>query len=99
MSNFVSFLFLIKDKRKKGRGTDKNLDGNESEEAEIEEVKNLFFWQRKRIYLRTSKYDNMKHLLISQSETTTLWTNCTNTCFGVNRAMRATPKKMTVNHT
>ena len=43
MSNFVSFLFLIKDKRKKGWGTDKNLDGNESEEAEIEEVKNLFF--------------------------------------------------------
>ena len=42
MSNFVSFLFLIKDKHKKGRGTDKNLDGNESEEAEIEEVKNLF---------------------------------------------------------
>ena len=29
----------MKDKRKKGRGTDKNLDGNESEEAEIEEVK------------------------------------------------------------
>ena len=25
------------------RGTDKNLDENESEEAEIEEVKNLFF--------------------------------------------------------
>ena len=43
MSNFVSFLFLIKDKRKKGRGTDKNLDGNESEEAEIEEVKKFFF--------------------------------------------------------
>ena len=89
MSNFVSFLFLIKDKHKKGRGTDKNLDGNESEEAEIEEVKNLFFWQRKRIYLRTSKYDNMKHL----------WTNCTNTCFGVNRVMRATPKKVIVNRT
>ena len=30
MSNFVSFLFLIKDKCKKGRGTDKNLDGTES---------------------------------------------------------------------
>ena len=29
----------MKDKRKKGRGTDKNLDGDESEEAEIEEVK------------------------------------------------------------
>ena len=86
MSNFVSFLFLIKDKRKKGRGTDKNLDGNESEEAEIEEVKNLFFWWRKRIYLRNSKYDNTKYLLISKSETTTLRTNCTNTCFGVNRA-------------
>ena len=28
----------MKDKRKKGRGTDKNLDGDESEEAEIEEV-------------------------------------------------------------
>ena len=55
MSNFVSFLFLIKDKHKKSWGTDKNLDGNESEEAEIEEVKNLFFWRRKRIYLRTSK--------------------------------------------
>ena len=41
MSNFVSFLFLIKDKREKGRGTDKNLDGNESEEAEIEEVKKM----------------------------------------------------------
>ena len=99
MSNFVSFLFLIKDKRKKGRGTDKNLDGNESEEAEIEEVKNLFFWQRKRIYLRTSKYDNTKHLLISKLETTTLRTNCTNTCFGVIRVTRATPKKMIVNHT
>ena len=99
MSNFVSFLFLIKDKRKKGRGTDKNLDGNESEEAEIEEVKKLVFWQRKRIYLRTSKYDNTKHLLISKSETTTLWTNCTNTCFGVNRVMRVTPKKMIVNCT
>ena len=99
MSNFVSFLFLIKDNRKKGWGTDKNLDGNESEEAEIEEVKNLFFWQRKRIYLRTSKYDNTKHLLISKLETTTLRTNCTNTCFGVNRAMRATPKKMIVNRT
>ena len=99
MSNFVSFLFLIKDKHKKGQGTDKNLDGNESEEAEIEEVKNLVFLQRKRIYLRTSKYDNMKHLLISKSETTTLWTNCTNTCFGVNRVTRATPKKMIVNCT
>ena len=100
MSNFVSFLFLIKDKHKKGQGTDKNLNGNESEEAEIEEVKICFlFWQRKRIYLRTSKYDNTKHLLISKSETTTLWTNCTNTCFGVNRVTRATPKKMTVNHT
>ena len=99
MSNFVSFLFLIKDKCKTGRGTDKNLDGNESEEAEIEEVKNLFFWQQKRIYLRTSKYDNTKHLLISKSETTTLRTNCTNTCFGVNRVTRATPKKMIVNHT
>ena len=66
MSNFVSFLFLIKDKRKKGQSTDKNLDGNESEEAEIEEVKNLFFWRRKRIYLRTSKYNNTKHLLISK---------------------------------
>ena len=99
MSNFVSFLFLIKDKHKKGQGTDKNLDGNESEEAEIEEVKNLFFWWRKRIYLRTSKYDNTKHLLISKSETTTLWTNCINTCFGVNRVMRATPKKMIVNRT
>ena len=43
MSNFVSFLFLIKDKHKKGQGTDKIVDGNESEEAEIEEVKNLFF--------------------------------------------------------
>ena len=32
----------MKDKRKKGRGTDKNLDGNESEEAEIEEVKFFF---------------------------------------------------------
>ena len=96
MSNFVSFLFLIKAKRKKGWGTDKNLDGNESEEAEIEEVKNLFFWQRKRIYLRTSQYDNKKHLLISKSETTTLRTNCSNTCFGVNRVMRATPKKMIV---
>ena len=32
----------MKDKRKKGRGTDKNLDGNESEEAEIEEVKCFF---------------------------------------------------------
>ena len=91
MSNFVSFLFLIKDKCKKGRGTDKNLDGNKSEE-----VKNLFFWQRKRIYLRTSKYDNTKHLLISKSETTTLRTNCTNTCFGVNRVTRVTPKKMIV---
>ena len=29
----------MKDKCKKGRGTDKNLDGDESEEAEIEEVK------------------------------------------------------------
>ena len=96
MSNFVSFLFLIKDKHKKGQGTDKNLDGNESEEAEIEEVKILVFWQRKRIYLRTSKYDNTKHLLISKSETMTLRTNCTNTCFGVNRAARATPKKMIV---
>ena len=99
MSNFVSFLFLIKDKRKKGRGTDKNLDWNESEEAEIEEVKNLVFWRRKRIYLRTSKYDNTKYLLISKLETMTLWTNCTNTCFGVNRAMRATPKKIIVNRT
>ena len=99
MSNFVSFLFLIKDKCKKGRGTDKNLDGNKCEEAEIEEVKNLFIWRRKRIYLRTSKYDNTKHLLISKSETTTLQTNCTNTCFGVNRATRVTPKKMIVIHT
>ena len=101
MSNFVSFLFLIKDKRIKGWSTDKNLDGNELEEAEIEEVKNLFFWQRKRIdlYLTTSKYDNTKHLLISKLETTTLRTNCTNTCFGVNRATRATPKKMIVIHT
>ena len=99
MSNFVSFLFLIKDKRKKGQGTDKNLDGNESEEAEIEEVKILFFWQRKRIYLRTSKYDNMKHLLTSKSETMTLQTNCTNTYFGVNSSMRVTPKKMIVIHT
>ena len=99
MSNFVSILFLIKDKLKKGRGTNKNLDGNKSEEAEIEEVKNLFFWRRKRIYLRTSKYDNMKHLLISKSETMTLRTNCTNTCFGVKRVTRATPKKMIVNHT
>ena len=48
MSNFVSFLFLIKDNRKKGWGTDKNLDGNESEEAEIEEVKNLFFLAEKK---------------------------------------------------
>ena len=49
MSNFVSFLFLIKDKCKKGRGTDKNVDGNELEEAEIEEVKNLeFFWAEKK---------------------------------------------------
>ena len=48
MCNFVSFLFLIKDKRKKGRGTNKNLDGNESEEAEIEEVKNLFFLVEKK---------------------------------------------------
>ena len=32
----------MKDKRKKGQGTDKNLDGNESEEAEIEEVKCFF---------------------------------------------------------
>ena len=32
----------MKDKHKKGRGTDKNLDGNESEEAEIEEVKFFF---------------------------------------------------------
>ena len=48
MSNFVSFLFLIKDKHKKGRGTDKNLDGNESEEAEIEEVKNLVFLAEKK---------------------------------------------------
>ena len=38
----------MKDRRKKGRGTDKNLDGDESEEAEIEEVKFFFsFWQRK----------------------------------------------------
>ena len=38
----------MKDKRKKGRGTDNYLDGNESEEAEIEEVKCFFpFWQRK----------------------------------------------------
>ena len=96
LSVFVSFLFLIKDKHKKGWRTDKNLDGNESEEAEIEEVKNLFFWRRKRIYLRTSKYDNMKHLLISKSETTTLRTNCTNTCFGLNRAMRATPKMIVI---
>ena len=29
----------MKDKHKKGWGTDKNLDGDESEEAEIEEVK------------------------------------------------------------
>ena len=99
MSNFVSFLFLIKDKHKKGQGTDKNLDGNESEEAEIEEVKIVYFWWRKRIYLRTSKYDNTKHLLIIKSETTTLRTNCTNTCFGVNRVMRATAKKMIVNRT
>ena len=99
MSNVVSFLFLIKDKRKKGWGTDKNLDGNESEEAEIEEVKNLFFWWRKRIYLRTSKYNNTKHLLSSKSETMTLQTNCTNTCLGVNRVMRVTPKKMIVNRT
>ena len=100
MSNFVSFLFLIKDKCKKGQGTDKNLDGNESEEAEIEEVKNLFFcWRRKRIYLRTSKYENTKHLLIIKSETMTLQTNCTNTCFGVNRVTRATAKKMIVNRT
>ena len=48
MSNFVSFLFLIKDKRKKGQGTDKNLDGNKSEEAELEEVKNLFFLAEKK---------------------------------------------------
>ena len=49
MSNFVSFLFLIKDKhKKKGQGTDKNLDGNESEEAEIEEVKNLVFLAEKK---------------------------------------------------
>ena len=48
MSNFVSFLFLIKDKRKKGQGTDKNLDGNELEEAEIEEVKNLVFLVEKK---------------------------------------------------
>ena len=51
MSNFVSFLFLIKDKHKKGRGTDKNLDGNESEEAEIEEVKNLGFFGREKEYI------------------------------------------------
>ena len=52
MYNFVSFLFLIKDKRKKGRCTDKNLDGNESEEAEIEEVKNLgVFWQGEKGYI------------------------------------------------
>ena len=37
----------MKDKRKKGRGTDKNLDGDESEEAEIEEVNFFPFWQRK----------------------------------------------------
>ena len=48
MSNFVSFLFLIKDKCKKGLGTDKNLDGNESEEAEIEEVKNFVFLAEKK---------------------------------------------------
>ena len=29
----------MKDKHKKGQGTDKNLDGDELEEAEIEEVK------------------------------------------------------------
>ena len=51
MSNFVSFLFLIKDKRKKGWGTDKNLDGNESEEAEIEEVKNLGFFGGEKEYI------------------------------------------------
>ena len=51
MSNFGSFLFLIKDKRKKGWGTDKNLDGNESEEAEIEVVKNLFFVGREKEYI------------------------------------------------
>ena len=51
MSNFVSFLFLIKDKHKKGQGTDKNLDGNESEEAEIEEVKNLFNFGGEKEYI------------------------------------------------
>ena len=48
MFHFVSFLFLMKDKHKKGWGTDKNLDGNESEEAEIEEVKILFFLVEKK---------------------------------------------------
>ena len=51
MSNFVLFLFLIKDKHKKGWGTDKNLDGNESEEAEIQEVKNLGFFSGEKEYI------------------------------------------------
>ena len=42
MSNFVSFLFLIKDKRKKGWGTDKNLDGNESEEPVNTITRNIY---------------------------------------------------------
>ena len=37
----------MKDKHKKGRGTDKNLDGDESEEAEIEGEIFFPFWQRK----------------------------------------------------
>ena len=51
MSNFILFLFLIKDKHKKGWGTDKNLDGNESEEAEIQEVKNLGFFSGEKEYI------------------------------------------------
>ena len=41
----------MKDKRKKGWGTDKNLDGDESEEAEIEEVKIFFPFGRENEYI------------------------------------------------
>ena len=41
----------MKDKRKKGRGTDKNLDGDELEEAEIEEVKFFFPFGRENDYI------------------------------------------------
>ena len=41
----------MKDKRKKGWGTDKNLDGDESEEAEIEEVKFFFPFGRENEYV------------------------------------------------